>query len=216
MSITISNSIVPNTVAEEEESTSNGIFSIASDRDENRNWRSSSSSVSEIIEEDNSGEEDGGGVQAMDTIEEDLFEGSVFSFDVGSGGGGGGDCVYVAVGKSESSMDALSWTLKNLMNGESTMVYLIHVYPEIHYIPSPLGRLPKNQVGPQQTEIYMAQERGKRRELLQKFMNVCSAAKIKVDTILVESDMVEKAILDLIPILNVRKLVLGTSKSTLR
>ncbi|WCJ28203.1 Adenine nucleotide alpha hydrolases-like superfamily protein [Euphorbia peplus] len=171
-------------------------------------WRSSSSSSMnhEEIEEDE--------VQAMDTIEEDMFEGSVFSFDIGDGGGG--DSVYVGVGKSDSSMDALSWTLKNLINGDSTMVYLIHVFPELHFIPSPLGRLPKNQVSPQQVAGYMAQERSKRRQLLQKFLNMCSASKIKVDTILVESDMVEKAILDLIPILNVNKLVLGTSKSSLR
>lgn len=39
---------------------------------------------------------------------------------------------------------------------------------------------------------------------------------VKVDTILIESDTVAKAILDLIPILNIRKLIVGTSKSSLR
>lgn len=39
---------------------------------------------------------------------------------------------------------------------------------------------------------------------------------VKVDTILIESEMVSKAILDLIPIVNIRKLVLGTTKSSLR
>lgn len=39
---------------------------------------------------------------------------------------------------------------------------------------------------------------------------------VKVDTLLVESDMIAKAILDLIPILNIKKLVLGTNKSNLR
>ena len=33
---------------------------------------------------------------------------------------------------------------------------------------------------------------------------------------LIESDMVGKAILDLIPVLNMRKLVVGTAKSSLR
>ena len=37
---------------------------------------------------------------------------------------------------------------------------------------------------------------------------------VKVDTILIESDMVGKAILGLIPVLNIRKLVVGTAKST--
>lgn len=39
---------------------------------------------------------------------------------------------------------------------------------------------------------------------------------VKVDTMLIESDTVGKAILDLIPVLNVRTLVVGTTKSGLR
>lgn len=39
---------------------------------------------------------------------------------------------------------------------------------------------------------------------------------VEVETVLIESDMEAKAILDLIPILNIRKLVLGATKSTLR
>lgn len=54
------------------------------------------------------------------------------SFDVVHGGE---ISVYVAVGKSESSMDALTWSLKRASS--STMVYLIHIFPEIRLIPSP-------------------------------------------------------------------------------
>lgn len=39
---------------------------------------------------------------------------------------------------------------------------------------------------------------------------------VEVDTVLIESDMVARAIIDLIPVLNIRKLVVGTSKSSLR
>jgi hypothetical protein len=70
----------------------------------------------------------------LESIKEDI-EGSVFSFDVY--GEHQKDCVYVGVGKSESSMDALSWTLKNAIIDSNTMVFLIHIFPEIHYIPSP-------------------------------------------------------------------------------
>ncbi|CAL0309148.1 unnamed protein product [Lupinus luteus] len=127
------------------------------------------------------------------------------------------DSVYVAVGKGETSMEALSWTLKNLVT-PYTMLYLIHVFPEIKHIPSPLGVgiVPKSQVSVEQVENYMAQERGKRRELLQKFLQLCSASKVKVDTILIESDMIAKALIDLIPILQIRTLVLGANKSHLR
>lgn len=46
------------------------------------------------------------------------------------------DCVYVAIGKSESSMDALNYAVKQLLN-TNTILYLIHIFPEIKYIPSP-------------------------------------------------------------------------------
>ncbi|XP_027333636.1 U-box domain-containing protein 35-like [Abrus precatorius] len=114
-------------------------------------------------------------------------------------------------------MDALSWTLKNLVT-HSTIIYLIHVFPEIKHIPNPLGigMIPRNQVSAEQVESYIAQERGKRRELLQKFLQSCSTSKVKVDTILIESDLVSKAILDLIPVLQIRNLVIGANKFHLR
>ncbi|KHN14415.1 U-box domain-containing protein 33 [Glycine soja] len=114
-------------------------------------------------------------------------------------------------------MEALAWTLNNLAT-PSTMLYLIHIFPEIKLLPNPLGvgMIPKDQVSPEQVESYMAQERGKRRELLNKFLQLCSASKVKVDTILIESDLIAKAIIDLIPILQMRKLVIGASKSQIR
>lgn len=171
----------------------------------------SSSSVCEIEEESPSETFEINHGVPMASIKEDQFEGSVFSFDVQNWE----DSVYVAVGKSDSSMDALAWTLNHAVT-PSTIIYLVHVFPETRYIPSPLGKLPKNQVSPEQVESYMAQERSKRGELLQKFLDACSTSKVKVDTILIESDMVATAIRDLIPILNIRTLVVGTAKSNLR
>ncbi|KAM7270102.1 hypothetical protein ACFE04_029316 [Oxalis oulophora] len=139
-------------------------------------------------------------------------EGSLFSIDVHEG------CVYIAVGKKESSIYAVSWALsRHTLSSTTTMIYLVHIFPETKHIPTPLGKLPKSQVSPEQVEIHMEQERGKRRQLLQKYLTMCSSSynnnKINVDTILIESDDVAKAILDLIPILHIRKLVLGSSKS---
>lgn len=153
----------------------------------------------------------------LDAIKEET-EGSLFSFDFH--GGGGGDSVYVAVWKQneQASMDALIWAMKNAVISSSTVVFLIHVFPETKFIPSPLGKLSVGQVNPEQKENYMAQERGKRREFLQKFLNVCrtSEFQVEVDTILIESDMEAKAIMDLIPILYIKKLVLGANKSSVR
>ncbi|XP_042521146.1 U-box domain-containing protein 35-like [Macadamia integrifolia] len=163
------------------------------------------SSVSEIIEEEF---DDHGRERILGTINEEFQT---------SGGGPDydDDNVYVAVGKSDSSMVALKWALKNSLE-PSSCVFLIHVFPEVHHIPTPLGRFPKNQASPEQLESYRSQERSKRREVLVKFLNLCSASRVKVDTILIESDLTAKAVSELIPILNIKKLVLGTTKSNLR
>ncbi|KAL1566905.1 U-box domain-containing protein 33-like [Salvia divinorum] len=128
--------------------------------------------------------------------------------------------VYVAVWREIDetlSMDALLWTLNNaVLDPSSALVFLVHVFPQTNFIPSPLGKLHIDQVNPEQKEMFLAQESGKRRDLLQKFVSLCYASQVKVETILVESDMEGKAILDLIPILNIRKLILGASKATIR
>lgn len=48
---------------------------------------------------------------------------------------------YVAVGKSESSMDALAWTLNHASISSPILVFLIHIFPEVHCIPTPCKEL---------------------------------------------------------------------------
>lgn len=67
----------------------------------------------------------------MASLREDFGE-SLFSLDVGYRE----DNVYVAVGKCESSTDALAWTLKHAVT-PSTIVYLVHVFPEIRHVATP-------------------------------------------------------------------------------
>ncbi|KAF3969444.1 hypothetical protein CMV_006774 [Castanea mollissima] len=141
-------------------------------------------------------------------------EGSLFSFDFQNWN----DRVFVAVGAAEessSSMDALEWTLRHVVT-PSTMVLLIHVFPVLRFIPSPLGMIPRNQVKPEMVQEYVTQERAKKKKLLQEFLNKCSASKVKVDVVLIESSSIAKAIVEIIPILKIRKLVIGTTQSSLR
>ncbi|KAF7120373.1 hypothetical protein RHSIM_Rhsim13G0139800 [Rhododendron simsii] len=155
-------------------------------------------------------------IDPLPSIKEESGSGDTSPFSLCYHDGGGDvDVVYVAVGKTGSSMDALLWSLNHAVVNASTPVCLIHVYPEIRYIPTP-RKLPVSQVNQEQKGIYTIQEKSKRRVFLQKFLDVCSAAKITVDTVLIESDMEAKTLLDLIPILNITKLVLGTTKSSLR
>ncbi|CAN4089960.1 unnamed protein product [Withania somnifera] len=148
-------------------------------------------------------------------------EGSLFSFDFHNHEEH--DVVYVVVwnkinvSHEEASLDALLWTLNHVViNPSSTIVFLIHIFPQTNFIPTPLGKIPIGQVNEEQKENYMTQERNKRRQFLRKFVDICSTSKVKVDTILIESDMEAKAILNLIPICNIRKLILGTSKANLK
>ncbi|KAJ3699211.1 hypothetical protein LUZ61_002916 [Rhynchospora tenuis] len=125
------------------------------------------------------------------------------------------DDVYVAIGKSDSSMDALSWALKNAAKPGS-FVYLIHVFPEVQQIPTPLGHMAKDKLSKDQVDNYMNQEREKRRQMLQKYVNLCRTSKIEYDVHLIESNQIENAIVELISVLNIKNLVIGTSKSNLR
>ncbi|KAM0903039.1 hypothetical protein ACQ4PT_018855 [Festuca glaucescens] len=125
------------------------------------------------------------------------------------------DDVYVAVGKGGSSMAALTWALRQLAKPRS-FVYLVHVFPTVPTIPTPLGMMPKSRATPEQVESYMNQERSKRREMLQKYLDHCRNFKVNVDVYLIESDQVVDAVVELIPVLTIKQLVLGVSKSNLR
>ncbi|KAG7532301.1 hypothetical protein ISN45_Aa08g000070 [Arabidopsis thaliana x Arabidopsis arenosa] len=157
-------------------------------------------------------EEEEDGRRGLESVRESQLEGR----SSGTVSMNGEDCVYVGVGKGDSSMEALRWAIDNLMTSSSTLLFLIHVFPETRFIPYPLGRLTREKASQEQVESFMSQEREKRRTLLLKFLHACSASKVQVETILVESDSVAKAVQDLITILNIKKLVLGIDKSYAR
>lgn len=90
--------------------------------------------ASELFEIDNRG--------GLATIKEghEVETSTLYSFDFHDNGNA---VVYVVVGNSnkiskETSMDALLWTLKNVVvDPSSTIVFLIHIYPQTKYIPTP-------------------------------------------------------------------------------
>ncbi|KAG7605283.1 UspA [Arabidopsis thaliana x Arabidopsis arenosa] len=159
-------------------------------------------------------EEQEDGRRRLESVRESQLEGR----SSGTVSMNGEDNVYVGVGKGDSSMEALRWAIDNLMTSSSTLLFLIHVFPETRFIPYPLGRITRERASQEQVESFMSQEREKRRTLLLKFLHACSASKeqVKVETLLVESDSVAKAVQDLITILNIKKLVLGIDKSNAR
>ncbi|XP_057420158.1 U-box domain-containing protein 35-like [Lotus japonicus] len=187
---------------------------------------SSSYSSSEIGDEDSESESDSELFEininmkeglSLDTIPEDCESASVFSLDIDNHQAEKDDVVYVAVSfDGNSSMEALSWALKHAVTPSSTTVCLLHVFPQVKLIPTPLGKIPRSHVNLEHVNICLTLEKAKRKLLLQKFIDLCVDSKVKVEVMLIEGDNVAKAIVDLVRNLNIRKLVIGTIKSNLR
>ncbi|KAL8465576.1 hypothetical protein ACS0TY_034891 [Phlomoides rotata] len=123
---------------------------------------------------------------------------------------GGGSDVYVAVGKND--LHVVKWALDHAVSPGSR-VFLVHVFPPITYVPTPVGRLSRRQLSKDQVQVYIREECNKRKHLLEKYIRLCNESKVVVDTMLVESNASSKAILELIPVANITNLVIGTKQS---
>ncbi|RZC46036.1 hypothetical protein C5167_038985, partial [Papaver somniferum] len=78
------------------------------------------------------------------------------------------------------------------------------------------GRCHKDSVNPLLFEDYKNEMIEKRKKFMDEFLSLCSLCKVKGETLLIESNDVATAVIDLVPILNIKKLVIGTSKSSYR
>ncbi|KAK9080521.1 hypothetical protein SSX86_000279 [Deinandra increscens subsp. villosa] len=123
---------------------------------------------------------------------------------------GAGADVFVAVGKHD--LDVVKWAVDHVV-APGARVYLVHVFPPVTHIQTPVGKLSRSQLSKEQVQIYINEENNKRRSLLQKYIRLCTDAKIAVETMLLESNTTTKAILDLIQVVNITKLVIGTKRS---
>ncbi|KAI4374586.1 hypothetical protein MLD38_012566 [Melastoma candidum] len=121
--------------------------------------------------------------------------------------------VYVAVGKEDDDLDVLKWALDHCCLFPGSRVFLVHIFPPITYINTPVGRLSRNQLNQDQVRVYVNEENNRRRNTLQKYIRLCADAKVNVDTVLIEHKSVTKAILALIPVLNINKLVMGMRRA---
>ncbi|XP_031481307.1 U-box domain-containing protein 54-like isoform X2 [Nymphaea colorata] len=123
--------------------------------------------------------------------------------------------VYVAVGRKNSSLDALQWALTEIVI-PGTSVFLVHIFPPVTVIPTPLGNISRNHVAPAQVEAFMKEEENKREALIRKYINLCNMYEVRAETVVVESDMVAETIVQLLEIGMIKRLVMGTRRSRLR
>ncbi|KAF9667916.1 hypothetical protein SADUNF_Sadunf15G0072900 [Salix dunnii] len=117
--------------------------------------------------------------------------------------------VYLAVGKNDT--DVLKWALNHAVS-PGARVFLVHVFPPLTYISTPVGRLSRSQLSQDQVRFYINEENNRRRNQMQKYFRLCANAKVAVDTILLESNLTAKTILELIPVLNITHLVMGNKR----
>ncbi|CAJ1943779.1 unnamed protein product [Sphenostylis stenocarpa] len=119
------------------------------------------------------------------------------------------DDLYVAVGKDD--LDVVKWALEHAVSPGSR-IFLIHVSSPITSIPTPVGRFERSKLTPQQVRLYVNEVNIKRKDLLQKYIQMSNEAKVTAETLLLESNDTGKAILDLVSILNITNLVIGIKK----
>ncbi|GFP90763.1 dead-box ATP-dependent RNA helicase 30 [Phtheirospermum japonicum] len=125
---------------------------------------------------------------------------------------GGASDVYVAVGKND--LHVVKWALDHVVRPGGRL-FLVHIFPPITYISTPVGRLSRSQLSKEQMQFYIKEENNKRKHMLEKYIQLCNESKVPVDTMLVESNASTKAILELIVVANITNLVIGTKQSPL-
>ncbi|GAA0138609.1 hypothetical protein Leryth_006543 [Lithospermum erythrorhizon] len=121
--------------------------------------------------------------------------------------------IYVAVGKNDANV--VKWALDNAVS-PGGRVFLVHVFPPVSYIPTPAGRLARSQLSQEHVQVYINEESNKRKNLLLEYTRLCHEAKVVVETMLLESKEAGKAILDLIPVVHISHLVMGTKRSPIQ
>ncbi|KAK7272071.1 hypothetical protein RJT34_28453 [Clitoria ternatea] len=115
--------------------------------------------------------------------------------------------VHVAVGKSlDKASTLLQWTFDQFRNTE---IILVHAYQPSLMIPTLLGKLPASQANPEVVSAFRREEREQTMKLLNKYLSICRAAKVKASVIVTQADQVQKGIVDSVIRHNIGKLVIG-------
>ncbi|QHN98846.1 U-box domain-containing protein [Arachis hypogaea] len=117
------------------------------------------------------------------------------------------DKVHVAVGKSVGKgATLLQWAFSNFTNPH---ILLLHVHQPSPFIPTLLGKLPASQANPEVVSAFRREEKEQAMRLLDNYLRICRAAKVKASFMMTEADQVQKGIVDLVVGHNIRRLVIG-------
>ncbi|GLJ34874.1 hypothetical protein SUGI_0702120 [Cryptomeria japonica] len=123
--------------------------------------------------------------------------------------------IYVAVGKDLcESVNALKWAFQNLDNRQAALVILLHIQRRIRHIPSAIGKIPVDQVNEDLVNVYMKDIEKDVNKCLDKYLEICTQAKVEAKPLVVEKNDVSKGIVEVVSELGITKLIMGTSSSS--
>eukprot|EP00250_Pteridium_aquilinum_P015296 c22505_g1_i1 orf=1553-4558(+) len=122
--------------------------------------------------------------------------------------------IAVAVGKRDSSVQALKWTLETLMPSSSGPLHLLHVQDPLRVVQTSLGPLPYDQANEEFRKKAKQQQFAATEKLLQKYRQLCEKKKVEFKVHCMECTSIQKAVVEQVVKLGISKLVLGSSSNS--
>ncbi|KAI9109852.1 hypothetical protein K1719_018893 [Acacia pycnantha] len=119
------------------------------------------------------------------------------------------DTIYVAVAKDlKESESNLTWALQN---SEGNKICILHVHVPATMIPVMGTKFRASSVEEQEVEAYRELERHKMYKNLNEYLLLCSRKRVRAETLLMETESIEKGIVELVSQHGIRKLVMGAA-----
>ncbi|KAK6131824.1 hypothetical protein DH2020_034442 [Rehmannia glutinosa] len=125
--------------------------------------------------------------------------------------------VAVAINGGKKSKYVIKWALENLIpegGPEHVCFKLLHVFPEISIVPTPMGTgIPISQVRDDVAAAFRKEVEWQTTEKLLRYKLFCIRREVQAEIVQIESNDVENAIAKEIAKLNIDKLVVGASST---
>ncbi|KAK9910410.1 hypothetical protein M0R45_034375 [Rubus argutus] len=119
------------------------------------------------------------------------------------------DMIYVTVGTSVKENKAnLIWALQN---SGGKRICIIHVHQPAQMIPMMGTKFPASQMKDQEVRAYREIERQNMHKILDDYLRICRHMGVRAEKLHIETDSIEKGIVELISQHGIRKLVMGAA-----
>ncbi|KAK9291703.1 hypothetical protein L1049_019652 [Liquidambar formosana] len=114
--------------------------------------------------------------------------------------------IFVAVGKDSQS--TLGWAVQNFAGKK---ICLLHVHRPTHLAAFMNGKLSANKLNQHAVKAFWELDRQKMHKLLNQYLLILAQAGVQADKVWIETDNIEKGIIEIIAQHNIRWLVMGAA-----